>query len=140
MWLLIYSKMYFTSFFSSTDVCFSRNCGPWWFIIRKSTATSTLSHEKSCRQNKTDTHGSWRYIDVLWSEMISLCAKLIVLLRKGHNVLSAATGVNFVSSFLLLLTQSAGSHPIYESPRNTVSAKTINVLLKKSRMAWGGVN
>ncbi len=38
-----------------------------FFVIQLLAATGT--------EHKMNTHGSWRYIDVLWNETIGLCKK-----------------------------------------------------------------
>ncbi len=66
-----------TFFFSGTvKKIFGWNRGPWGFI--KCNLVAAVN-ESIYRQHKINTHGSWWYIEVLWSEMINLCKKLNII-------------------------------------------------------------
>ncbi len=44
-----------------------------------------MGHRKKvARQDKINTHGSWQYIEVLWSKTIGLCKKLNII----HNIIA----------------------------------------------------
>ncbi len=65
---------------------FGWNRGPLWFIKHKSKATVTLRVKKHIMytQYEVNNHGSWRYIEVLWSKSIGPCKKLNII----HNIIA----------------------------------------------------